>query len=892
MQKIKAIYSNIYLGLVVLFPTSAVLPAIPYGIAPLHAPQPPGGAFHFCRDEQKANKSLPPTDNLFSLSANPYSQGCQIGMLQPPSAPIAQLNADNLLEQGRTLYEAGRFYEAAAVWKQAAEEFDRRGDKIGQAWSLSYLSLAYQNLGQWEAAKNSIDASLNLLQQPNQREGMRILAQAFNTRGSLLLATGKTEAALDSWQQAEAAYKKAGDNVGMLGSRINQAQALQTLGLYRRSQALLTSVSQQLQAQPDSPLKAQSLRSLGVALQVVGELRRSREVLAQSLAIAQSLDSPKDIAKALFSLGNTARDMKELELALNYYQQAADLANSGNNIESLLNLLSLSIEMNQKTQAESLLLPVEAKIANLPASRLSVYAGVNFAKSLADLSRYRYAAKILAIALQQARSLGDLRAEAHALTQLGSVYEQTQQQAEALQLTERALAIAQSINAGDITARASRQLGRVLKQQGDIEGAIAAYSSAVKTLQSLRSDLAAINSDVQFSFTESIEPVYRELVGLLLLREAPTQNHLKQAREVIESLQLAELDNFFREACLDAAKPVKIDEIDPTAAVIYPIVLSDRVEVILSLPGQPLRNYKTAVPRQEVEKILRRMRSSLNPAFSNEERLQLYQQVYNWLVRPAKAELAAREIKTLVFVLDGFLRNLPMGALHDGEQYLVEKYSIALSQGLQLLSPRSLPPGQIKAIAAGLSEARQGFNALPAVKSEVAQISAELSGKVLLDRDFTDANLKKAIGSNPYPILHLATHGQFSSNAEDTFILTWDGRINVRELDELLRVRGGGDRNPIELLVLSACQTAKGDSRAALGLAGVAIRSGARSTLATLWAVRDRSTAQFMAEFYKQLSSGARKAEALRSAQLALLKDSQYHHPFYWAPFVLVGNWL
>ncbi|HBL10917.1 MAG TPA: hypothetical protein DD379_05835, partial [Cyanobacteria bacterium UBA11162] len=137
-----------------------------------------------------------------------------------------------------------------------------------------------------------------------------------------------------------------------------------------------------------------------------------------------------------------------------------------------------------------------------------------------------------------------------------------------------------------------------------------------------------------------------------------------------------------------------------------------------------------------------------------------------------------------------------------------------------------------------------------------------------------------------------ATHGQFSSNPEQTFILTWDEKIKVKEFEDLLRFREQGSANPIELLVLSACQTAAGDKRAALGLAGVAVRSGARSTLATLWSVKDQSTAQLMSEFYQELSKGVRKAEALRTAQLNLLKQPKYEHPFYWAPFVLVGNWL
>ena len=138
----------------------------------------------------------------------------------------------------------------------------------------------------------------------------------------------------------------------------------------------------------------------------------------------------------------------------------------------------------------------------------------------------------------------------------------------------------------------------------------------------------------------------------------------------------------------------------------------------------------------------------------------------------------------------------------------------------------------------------------------------------------------------------MATHGQFSSRAEDTFLLTWNDRINVKNLDRLLQNRFTQD-TPIELLILSACQTAAGDDRAALGLAGVAIRSGARSTVATLWSIQDDSTAKLISQFYRELKTpGASKAEALRKAQLSLLQSEEYQHPFYWSAFILLGNWL
>jgi CHAT domain-containing protein len=254
--------------------------------------------------------------------------------------------------------------------------------------------------------------------------------------------------------------------------------------------------------------------------------------------------------------------------------------------------------------------------------------------------------------------------------------------------------------------------------------------------------------------------------------------------------------------------------------------------------------------------------------------------------------LTASGIKTLVFVLDGYLRNLPMTVLHDGEQFLVDKYNIALAPGLQLLAPKPLNKVKLKVLTAGLSEARQGFAALPGVKQEIQQIAAQMPASQLLNQEFVTNQLQARIKAVSYPIVHLATHGQFSSNAADTFILTWDNRVNVKDFDRLLGSRTGEKQLPIELLVLSACETASGDSRAALGLAGAAIRSGARSTVATLWQVNDESTAIFMTEFYRQLAlSTISKAEALRNAQIILRQNRQYQNPYFWAPFVLVGNW-
>ncbi|MGB3636822.1 MAG: CHAT domain-containing protein, partial [Rivularia sp. (in: cyanobacteria)] len=781
-------------------------------------------------------------------------------------------------EQGKILFEKADFAKAAETWQDAAAGFERQGDKINQAWSLSLVSLAWQNLGELQQAQTAIDQSLSLLQ--NQKGNTEVLAVALNTKGSLKIKMGQAAVALEAWKQAESIYTKLNDKAGKIGSQINQAQALQVMGFYRRTLHLLESVNQTLLPQPDSQLKVQGLQSLGIALQLVGDLTKSQEVLKQSLAISQRLSL--DTSDILFSLGNTARDLKQTEAAFNYYQQ---VANNPKNpliqVEARLNQLSLHIEESQWQQAFSLLPQIQSQLDTIPISRSSIYASVNLGKSLSKLmqapdakpSHFQDAARILARAIAQAETLKDSRSQAYALTQLGSLYEQTNQFNEALKLSRQALQIAQNINASDITYQAAWQVGRILKIKGKNQEAISAYDSSIKILKTLRSDLVAINRDVQFDFQESVEPVYRQFVDLLLQPESSltkeiSQKNLKLARKTLEALQLAELDNFFREACLDA-KPEQIDRIDKTAAIIYPIILDNRLEVVASIPGKPLTSYKTNLPFSNIESTIKKLRFSLNPAYSQQQRLKVYQQAYDWLIKPIEADLAANNIKTLAFVLDGSMRNIPMAALHDGKQYLVEKYSVALSPGLQLMQARQLKGNNLNVIAAGLSEARQGFKALPGVKTEVKEISNQVKSTLLVNENFTDQNLAKSIKTTPFSVLHLATHGQFSSNSEDTFILTWDGKMNVKQLSEFLRFRDLSDSEPVELMVLSACQTAKGDKRAILGLAGVAVRSGARSTLATLWAVKDESTAKFMVEFYKQLSKPEiSKAEALRRTQI------------------------
>lgn len=733
--------------------------------------------------------------------------------------------------------------------------------------------------------------------------GWSVLAQALNTQGKSQLKTGQAELALASWIQSESLYKKAGNSQGMWGSKINQAQAIRSMGQYQRSRKLLEETLQEIQQEPDPVLKASGLRSLGVTLRLMGEFTKSVKVLEKSLAIKDAKITNNDRAATLLDIANLARDYDAIEEAFDFYKKALRITtNPGLKAKIQLNQLSLMVAQKLADQAIAILPEVKAEIAQIPPSRYYVFTQVNLNQSLmklvdqnqknARVINWQERVQDLTKAINVARTINDQIAEAYAINQLSKVYEYQQQDEDAKQLAQIALKIAQLKNSNELIVTTAWQVGHLLKQEGKRQEALANYQEAFQAIQNLRSDLIANNREIQFSFNENAEPIHRQLIDLLLSENA-SQEDMKLARNVIKFLQLAELDNYFQDTCLRTG-PVAVDQIDPTAAVIYPVFLSDRLEVIVSVPHQPLRHYATKLSEIEVDQTLKTLYSSFNYDYSDQERLRYSEIVYNWLVKPVKPDLDRQKIKTIVFVLDGFLRNIPMSALYDGKQYLIENYAVALSSGLYLLSPQTLSKNRLHSLTAGLTESRQGFPSLPGVKLEIKEILSQLDhhSHTLLDQKFTRTGLKSQIEENAFDIIHLATHGQFSSDAEQTFLLTWDGEINVKEFGDLLAFQSRKSPNPLQLLVLSACQTADGDRRAALGIAGIALRSGARSTMATLWSVRDESTAELMINFYHQLTTDASsKAEALRQAQISLI-HSKYQHPFFWSPFVLVGNWL
>ncbi len=857
--------------------------------------------------------------------------------------------------KAQQLYNARELNEAADIWQQAADAFERDGDRQGVTKSLINKSQALQDLGLYPKA-------------------CKTLLQAF-TVDNRECSSEQIDVLLTNLRQQPKSLNS------------DRAIGLRSLGDVLRRQGMLEqsqrSLKLSLSATKDAAVSSSTLLSLGNVERALGDRTRTRWSYEEVTEIIDR-QSP-ELA------------LQPYQAAVNAYEKAATTASIPiTKLQGQLNHLSLLLDLQewwkQQTkrrvdswsrldrtnltqrassflakldsqtdrQIQNLTTEIEFNLAYLPPSHQGIYAQINFVHSLMRLRSTQRVEFLLTQALQQARFLKDRQGETYVLGNLGQYYAQQGELERAVVLTRQALILAQEQNINGDTREISylwqSQLGRLLKQQGKYESAIAAYIAAFNTLQSLRNDLNVNEQVVQFNFRQEVRPVYLELADLLLrspsgdgassllssqefkslmlsnsginkANNLQNLNNIELARQVIESLQLAELDNFFQDPCSEVTDvAVQIDNIDSQAAVIYPIVLPERLEIILSLPGKPLKQVAIPINEREVNETVnllydrlynKNVDNSAANIFSTiplnpqevreniEELLPILKLIYSWTIEPLETDLASNQIETLVFVLNGSLQKVPLAALYDGREYLLEKYNIALVPSLQLTDSRSRARQQLKVLAAGVSQQvkiqDRIFPALTNVPQELSQIEVAFpASEQLLDGEFTTATIQNRLKSD-FPVIHLATHGLFSSNPENTFIVTGDGKaIGIDRLSDLINANNA--QKP-ELLVLSACETAIGDERAVLGLAGVAVRSGTRSTLATLWSVEDASTAKLMGQFYQEFKQPEiQKIAALRNAQLSLLQSLKLNqpveslnklppHPYYWAPYVLVGNW-
>ena len=473
--------------------------------------------------------------------------------------------------------------------------------------------------------------------------------------------------------------------------------------------------------------------------------------------------------------------------------------------------------------------------------------------------------------------------------------------ARALELARNAAEQAQQTHAPSLLLRWEFLLGKLLLEDGEADLAASAFKRAITLLEPLRAGIVASDPGAYGSL---IGPLYKGYADALLratqsasadTAKVETKEPLLIARNAIEAMKVAEFQDFLGEECLQDDADLKLTERRESGTMlVYPIVLDDRTEILLSGDGQ-LSRHVVEISREELRQLATRLRRALQSARRTDQHLTHGRALYDLLIAPLMPELNDRNSDTLIFVPDGPLRIFPLAALHDGEQFLLQRFSIVTSVGLQLAPQSNLDSEGGALFAGGLSQEVQGFQALPGVDKELDRLASDFSATVYRNAEFTQQRLQTNLIDGGFDVMHVATHGSFGGTFEDSFLLTYDGRLTMGALGSAIEERRevtARSSQPLDLLVLSACETAIGDDRATLGLAGVAINAGAQSVVASLWSVEDAATAELVPQFYAALAQpDSNKASSLRAAQLKLLADPEFSHPSSWAPFLLIGDW-
>ncbi|MBV6626080.1 MAG: CHAT domain-containing protein [Rivularia sp. (in: Bacteria)] len=845
-----------------------------------------------------------------------------------------------VVRQGIELYHAGDFRGAIAVWLKKLTEEGKANQQESDIQVRQYLARAYQKVGEVDKAINNLNKVVEYYRTNNnmQQVGRMLteVAQAYSNLGqhkrAINLLCGDMNQAQCNQNSALGIANRQQDSLGEAAANGSLGNALYFLGEYDRAIQILGA----------SYKKSQELGNSGYLMAAANNLGNLYTSLAQRNYRYINFARETDDSEAVERFTKQA-SLYETE-AIRYFENSLQFARVENNtqgeVSALLNLVvpyyrNRGMKQDRKFN-QKIFQQIETKIENLPPSRQKAFALIKLARLMQKVngdsritaSAYecfqgKSSAKVVNLferGLQVAQSIGDKQTQSFALGWLGHVYECSGNYRQALNFTNQAQIAA--------ATKESRylwewQAGRIYKAQNEAPQAIKAYESSANTLEDIEKDIAIANRDIRLDFQDSVETIYRNLAELRVksaIKDSKTstekqQQNLESALNTLDKLRLAELRNYLGSDCDLQLIDKPIAQVDKNTAVFRSIILEDGIAIVLMLPESDsvkLKMHWVPISKQAAVETVNQFRINLEKL---SDRRNSYRkngkEIYDWFITPFAKDL--EQIKTLVFVQDGVLWTIPMGTLYDGKQFLIEKYAIASTPSLSLTSPQPLNSKNLKILAFGLTDAsaidkNTYFPPLGAVKAEMQGINKVISNsKILLNENFTSQQLQQKLRQYQPDILHLATHARFGYDSAQTFLIAGEQKKNIDKtqkynktislgnLYQIIQNTQQDDNEVLELLTLTGCQTAVGSQRDALGIAGVSLQAGARSSVASLWNIDDEATARIIVQFYDNLRQGMSKAEALQTTQknwLAENSQGRYAHPGYWAPFVLIGNWL
>ena len=775
---------------------------------------------------------------------------------------------------------------------------------------------------------NSMMALMSMTRSPRKRSRASLTAMGL----ALLLPFGSALAeCLDQavGERISAGRTLAGENLDRLLQRADQAMRV---GYREQARDLLEIAAHAAGRQGDAHREAMSLGALGHAYLVDNRSLKSRLCIRQSLQAARETGDDALLSSAYLTLANYQAtigvDRQNAELNFSLAIEAAERA-SRRDLAARARLNVAQIDLRRAADEDFAI--DDAVIGNLERAERDVRSlddgrakddlllavGRRWSDVFAaDTDQDPFAARAyqaIDAVLEGARRRDDKELEAAGLGELGLLYERAGRSADALDLYRQAETIIRFSETPNNAYPWSWRMAKLLAAGGDRQEAIGVYQRAVDMTKAIRRSTANVQGHRDFAPTvlDDTQTLLSEYLELLFddRTDASDNEDLRAIRGLVEQQREVDVQTFFQDDCIAdlRSRITAIDQrVEANTALIYPVRLQQEWVMLVQI-GELLWSERLAASPDMLADRVRELRGALQ-IDQEQDRDQVRKidpqtylgpgrQLYRILIEPIRSRLREYGVDTLVIVPSGLVRSIPFAALHDGDNFLIRDYAVATVPGLSLLDPRSSEASSLRALIGGLTTEVEGFERLDYVPQEIERIRSSIpDGATLAGADFVAAGLQRTLDAAPYSVVHVASHAEIGASAADSFIVTHGGnRLGLDGLEDLLKSSNYREQ-PVQLLTLSACTTAVGvdQDRAALGLAGIAVKSGARSAIGTLWPVLDRSSAVLMGNFYEALTSGGdsiNKAKALQRAQLALLDDEEFEHPVFWAPYLLIGSW-
>jgi CHAT domain-containing protein/Tfp pilus assembly protein PilF len=802
---------------------------------------------------------------------------------------------------GSVYYKLGQYPKALEFYQQALAIHREVGNKKMEGTILNNIGEVYGNLGEYPKALEFCQQALAIRKEVGDKAGE---GTTLNNIGSVYYKLGQYPKALEFYQQALATSKEIGDKAGEGKTLTNIGAVYRKLGQYPKALEFYQQASVICKGIGDKVGEQATLNNIGLVYYNLEQYPKALEFYQQTLAISKEIGGKAGEGTTLTNIGAVYRKLGQYPKALEFYQQAlAILTEIGDKAAKGTNLSNIGLLLESQNQSELAIVFYKQSVNIIEGIRkdlrvLPKEQQQSFTQTVADT--YRRLADLL---LKQDRVL-----EAQRVLDLLKVQE-----------LEDYL---RNVRGNNNTAQGLPNLPPEQQTWTSYEAILNKAIEIGKELTQLR-QLKQQNG--------TLSPAQEQRIAQLVKAQETIReefNNFTRSPEVLALVtqrtpETLSQDLLLRMGDFNALQD-NLKNLQQKAVLLYPLILDDRIELILTTPDSPPIRRTVQVPKKQLNETIAAFRSALLNRTSDAKTPA--QQLYNWLIKPLEAELKTADAQTIIYAPDAQLRYIPLAALYDGEQWLVQRYRINNITAASLTDLNAQPQRQLQVLAGAFATGRysftvggQSFNfsGLPFAGAEVENLAKTVpSTTKFIDQAFTPQVTVPKM--DDYTVVHLATHAAFVvGTPDDSFILFGNGeRITLRDIQTW-------SLKNVDLVVLSACETGLGgklgNGEEILGLGYQMQRAGARAAIASLWSVDDGGTQALMDSFYTALENrNTTKAEALRQAQIALITGNytslgqqrgvgveqrissslpsqvvnRLSHPYYWAPFILIGNGL